>query len=257
MALSPPDAGAPRPGRRGTGGPCGLRTVAPCSWTSAKPVIEVSTSTAFVGARLEGARRHGPAPTARILYNRSPEVTMRTALYARVSTTDQTTANQLIDLRQYVTARGWQHAVEYVDESVSGSRLVARKPVWSDLVVPTPITGPLQAAAPPVQIREAGVRRALARAFSLGKDGDHPVGVGGGSHRPTRPPLPSRHDPWQQLPDAPPHRAVADPACQPRPRLGPNPTATDTSGGHDDLRLVPSSICPIFTRRICQIFGRR
>src|SRR5688572_31601003 len=29
------------------------------------------------------------------------------------------------------------------------------------------------------------------------------------------------------------------------------------SGGHDDLRLVPSSICQIFNRRNCQIFGRR
>ena len=29
------------------------------------------------------------------------------------------------------------------------------------------------------------------------------------------------------------------------------------SGGHDDLRLVPSSICQIFNRRNCQVFGRR
>ena len=29
------------------------------------------------------------------------------------------------------------------------------------------------------------------------------------------------------------------------------------SGGRDDLRLVPSSICQIFNRRNCQIFARR
>ena len=30
-----------------------------------------------------------------------------------------------------------------------------------------------------------------------------------------------------------------------------------SSGGHDELRLVPSSICQIFNRRNCQIFDRR
>jgi len=38
----------------------------------------------------------------------------RAALYARVSTTDQTTENQLIELRRYAEARGWTMA-EYVD----------------------------------------------------------------------------------------------------------------------------------------------
>jgi hypothetical protein len=35
------------------------------------------------------------------------------------------------------------------------------------------------------------------------------------------------------------------------------PPDSGPSGGHDDLRLVPSSICQIFTRRNCQIFNRR
>jgi DNA invertase Pin-like site-specific DNA recombinase len=39
-----------------------------------------------------------------------------------VSTTEQTTANQLIELRQFVTARGWVPAIEYIDEGISGSR---------------------------------------------------------------------------------------------------------------------------------------
>ena len=45
---------------------------------------------------------------------------MRCALYARVSTTDQTCDNQLIELRRYVEARGWT-ATEFVDSGVSGA----------------------------------------------------------------------------------------------------------------------------------------
>src|SRR5439155_10634821 len=45
----------------------------------------------------------------------------RVAIYARVSTGDQSSEPQLRDLREYVTARGWQ-AVEYVDQGVSGAR---------------------------------------------------------------------------------------------------------------------------------------
>src|SRR5690606_35357589 len=46
---------------------------------------------------------------------------MRTALYARVSTTDQDPENQLLELRAYAEARGWQ-AREYVDHGVSGAK---------------------------------------------------------------------------------------------------------------------------------------
>ena len=46
---------------------------------------------------------------------------MKAALYARVSTTDQTCENQLADLRRFVAGRGWE-AVEFVDHAVSGSR---------------------------------------------------------------------------------------------------------------------------------------
>ena len=44
----------------------------------------------------------------------------RAAVYARVSTLDQTTENQLAELRRYIEVRGWS-AQEYVDEGVSGS----------------------------------------------------------------------------------------------------------------------------------------
>jgi DNA invertase Pin-like site-specific DNA recombinase len=46
---------------------------------------------------------------------------MRVAIYARVSTTDQTVDNQLLELRRYVEARQWS-ATEYVDVGVSGAK---------------------------------------------------------------------------------------------------------------------------------------
>jgi DNA invertase Pin-like site-specific DNA recombinase len=54
----------------------------------------------------------------------------RVALYARVSTTDQTTENQLLELRRYAEARGWT-AVEYVDHGISGSK--DRRPALDEL----------------------------------------------------------------------------------------------------------------------------
>ena len=45
----------------------------------------------------------------------------RAAIYARVSTFDQEPENQLEELRQYITARGWT-ASEYVDHGISGSK---------------------------------------------------------------------------------------------------------------------------------------
>jgi predicted site-specific integrase-resolvase len=45
----------------------------------------------------------------------------RVAIYARVSTMDQTCEPQLRDLRAYVTARSWQ-AIEFVDQGVSGTK---------------------------------------------------------------------------------------------------------------------------------------
>jgi DNA invertase Pin-like site-specific DNA recombinase len=46
---------------------------------------------------------------------------MRTAIYARVSTTDQTCENQLIELRRYCASRGWAPQ-EFVDQGVSGAK---------------------------------------------------------------------------------------------------------------------------------------
>jgi DNA invertase Pin-like site-specific DNA recombinase len=46
---------------------------------------------------------------------------MHVALYARVSTSDQDSELQLVELRRYATARGWTVAEEFVDHGVSGS----------------------------------------------------------------------------------------------------------------------------------------
>ena len=46
---------------------------------------------------------------------------MRVALYARVSTSDQDADLQLVELRRYVAARGWEVVEEFVDRGVSGA----------------------------------------------------------------------------------------------------------------------------------------
>src|SRR5689334_9975577 len=46
---------------------------------------------------------------------------MRAALYARVSTADQTAENQIQELRRYCDARGWEIS-EYVDSGISGAK---------------------------------------------------------------------------------------------------------------------------------------
>jgi DNA invertase Pin-like site-specific DNA recombinase len=57
---------------------------------------------------------------------------MEAAIYARVSTSDQSTDMQLAALRQYAERRGWQLCREYVDEGVSGSR--ERRPALDRLL---------------------------------------------------------------------------------------------------------------------------
>ena len=45
---------------------------------------------------------------------------MRVAIYVRVSRLDQQPENQILELRRYVAARGWE-AREFVEHGVSGS----------------------------------------------------------------------------------------------------------------------------------------
>jgi len=57
---------------------------------------------------------------------------VKAAIYARVSTADQTCENQLLELRRYIEARGWT-ATEYVDRGVSGAK--DRRPALDTLIL--------------------------------------------------------------------------------------------------------------------------
>lgn len=46
----------------------------------------------------------------------------RVGIYARVSTKDQTTENQLLDLRKYCDSRGWKIVAECIDQGLSGTK---------------------------------------------------------------------------------------------------------------------------------------
>jgi len=48
--------------------------------------------------------------------------TPRVALYARVSTTDQSTDSQLLDLRRFTQERNWHVFREYCDNGISGTK---------------------------------------------------------------------------------------------------------------------------------------
>jgi DNA invertase Pin-like site-specific DNA recombinase len=56
----------------------------------------------------------------------------RGAIYARVSTTEQTCDSQLRDLREYCRARGWDQVTEFIDEGVSGT--TDRRPALDQLM---------------------------------------------------------------------------------------------------------------------------
>lgn len=55
-------------------------------------------------------------------------MTKRVAIYARVSTDKQTTAQQLQELRAAAARHGWQVAGEYVDHGISGAKGREKRP---------------------------------------------------------------------------------------------------------------------------------
>jgi DNA invertase Pin-like site-specific DNA recombinase len=59
---------------------------------------------------------------------------VRAALYARVSTDDQTTENQLIKLRSAAKRLGWSVVSEFVDQGVSGAKGRADRPQLDTLL---------------------------------------------------------------------------------------------------------------------------
>ena len=60
--------------------------------------------------------------------SRQPKV----AIYARVSTDEQSPDAQLRDLREYVRLRGWEQVEEFIDVGESGAK--DARPAWSELL---------------------------------------------------------------------------------------------------------------------------
>lgn len=58
---------------------------------------------------------------------------LRAALYARVSTQDQDTGNQLHELRAVAERAGWSVTAEYVDHGISGANGREKRPAFDDL----------------------------------------------------------------------------------------------------------------------------
>lgn len=56
---------------------------------------------------------------------------LKAAIYARVSTDEQTVDPQLRDLREYAANRGWRDVQEFVDVGVSGAK--DSRPAWNRL----------------------------------------------------------------------------------------------------------------------------
>jgi DNA invertase Pin-like site-specific DNA recombinase len=57
----------------------------------------------------------------------------RVAIYARVSTGEQTPDNQLQELRAVAERMGWHIAAEYVDHGISGAKGRGRRPGYDQL----------------------------------------------------------------------------------------------------------------------------
>ena len=58
----------------------------------------------------------------------------RAAIYARVSTDNQVTENQLRDLRAVAERHGWQVVAEYIDNGVSGAKGRDARPAFNRLL---------------------------------------------------------------------------------------------------------------------------
>jgi DNA invertase Pin-like site-specific DNA recombinase len=77
---------------------------------------------------------------------------VRCALYARVSTLDQQSENQLAELRAYIATRQWTLVGEFQDEGVSGAK--DRRPALDRLMADAPRSSGLHMRLVPRPIRE-------------------------------------------------------------------------------------------------------
>lgn len=59
---------------------------------------------------------------------------MRVAIYSRVSTAHQSTANQSLELERVAAVRGWQVAAKFTDEGISGSKGRMQRPALDALL---------------------------------------------------------------------------------------------------------------------------
>jgi DNA invertase Pin-like site-specific DNA recombinase len=60
--------------------------------------------------------------------------TKRTAIYARVSTDQQTTENQLAELRVVAKRMGWEITAEFVDNGISGAKDRTQRPQFDAML---------------------------------------------------------------------------------------------------------------------------
>ncbi len=81
---------------------------------------------AFFNGFSKEIKRHSEDLTVDFAADKSAHEGMIVAIYARVSTSDQSCEMQLYELRQYVQKRGWEVFAEYVDTGFSGA--VASRP---------------------------------------------------------------------------------------------------------------------------------
>jgi DNA invertase Pin-like site-specific DNA recombinase len=58
----------------------------------------------------------------------------RAVIYARVSTANQDTDNQLLSLREAAQRHGWKVVAEYIDHGISGAKGPDRRPQFAELL---------------------------------------------------------------------------------------------------------------------------
>lgn len=89
------------------------------------PAPKIRSIEILIGSMLSAKKLH---PTSgRQLLNQQPNV----ALYARVSTDQQSADAQLGELRAYAKRRGWSNALEYIDQGISGAK--DSRPAWNQV----------------------------------------------------------------------------------------------------------------------------